>query len=406
MGHPKRLHSRKLGGITYIELGAATADTAPRQAYDQVNMTYLAYRNLFQNKFRLALSLGGVALAVMLIVFLRGFLAGVFVQVTAYLDHTPAEWIVAQEGVANLLGAASILPAGTEDMAQGLPGVEQVTPLIAQYTLLDIHDAKVVGYMVGYDPDIGGGPWCMLDGHPPEDDDEIVLDWVMAQNHGLQIGDTIEILDEEFTIVGLSNQTSSWMANFFFITKDAAEQLILAPGATSFLLVKVRPGADPAVVGERLRRRLHDVEISSSEAVRQHDLALLVRIFATPLRMMASIAFAVGTAILGMIIYTATVSRAREYGVLKAVGTRNRDLYWLVGQQALFIAALGVGLGIALARVAAAWVMSIYPKFLIVVRPADILPTALAGLAMGLLAALMPARYLSMLDPAQVFRRG
>ncbi len=368
-------------------------------------MIHLAYRNLFQNKFRLALSVTGVALSVMLIVFLRGFQTGIFRQVTAYLDHTPADWIIAQEGVTNLLGATSILPVDTEAAAQGVPGVEQVTPIIAQFTLLDIHDMKVVGYMVGYDPDIGGGPWELLDGRPPQDDDEVVLDWVMAHDHGLQIGDTIKILDEEFIIVGLSKETSSWMANFFFITKEAAEKLILAPGATSYLLVTKRPGADPNVVEKRLLRRMRHVEIVSEDTVKQKDQDLLVRIFAVPLQIMASIAFGVGTAILGMIIYTATVSRAREYGVLKAVGARNRDLYWLVVQQALFVAICGVGLGIALARVAADLVMSAYPKFLVVLQPAEILPTVIAGLVMGFLAALTPTRYLSMLDPAQVFRR-
>ena len=76
-------------------------------------MTYLAFRNLFQQKFRLVLSIGGVALAMTLIVLLNGFLAGIYVQVTAYLDNTPADLIVAQDGVTNLLSATSMLPAST-----------------------------------------------------------------------------------------------------------------------------------------------------------------------------------------------------------------------------------------------------------------------------------------------------
>lgn len=368
-------------------------------------MSYLAYRNLFQNKFRLLLSLSGVTLAITLIVFLRGFLAGIFVQVTAYLDNTPADWVIAQEGVTNLLGASSLLPMGTDSLVQGSYGVELVTPIIAQYTIFDIHDEKVVGYMIGYDPDNGGGPWALLEGRSPDDDDEVVLDWVMAQDHGLLIGDTIEILNEDFTIVGLSDDTSSWMANLFFIRKEAAERLLLTPDATSFLLVSIRPEADPKVVEDRLRRRLRDLELISSEIIKQNDIDLLVTIFAVPLQMMAGIAFAVGSAILGMIIYTSTVSRAREYGVLKAVGAKNRNLYWLVTQQALVIAALGVGLGIMLARVAANWVMNAYPKFLIIYQPNDIAVTVLVGLTMGLLAALIPVRYLSMLDPAQIFRK-
>lgn len=50
---------------------------------------FLAQRNLFKDKTRLALSIGGVALAVMLVLVLNGFLAGMFRQITSYLDHSP-----------------------------------------------------------------------------------------------------------------------------------------------------------------------------------------------------------------------------------------------------------------------------------------------------------------------------
>lgn len=61
----------------------------------------------------------------------------------------------------------------------------------------------------------------MKDGRFPQSDDEVELDWVMAANHGTQIGDTLDILDETFTVVGLSYDTNSWMASFFFVKKRA-----------------------------------------------------------------------------------------------------------------------------------------------------------------------------------------
>lgn len=369
-------------------------------------MIHIAYRNLLQNKFRFFLSLGGVALAMMLIVFLRGFQTGVFIQVTSYLDHAQVDWVISQKNVTTFLGATSLLPTETEALAQGVPGIEQVIPITAQYTILDIHEQKVVGFLVGYEPDRGGGPWAMLAGRPLRRDDEVVLDGVLAQDHGLHLGDTVEILGKDFSIVGLSSQTNSWMAGLIFIKKEAAEDLLLSPGASSFLLLRMKAGADPVYTMQRLHRRLgDDIEVLASSAVKQNDRNLLVKIFAVPLQLMVVIAFAVGTVILGMIIYTATVSRAQEYGVLKAVGTHNHDLYGLVVQQALFIAVLGVGAGIGLAQIAANGVMSVYPKFLIVLEFAQVLPAVLVGLAMGLLAAILPARYLSMLDPAQVFRK-
>lgn len=368
-------------------------------------MTYLAWRNLFQQKFRLALSIGGVALAMMLIVFLNGFQSGLFRQVTAYLDHTPADVVVAQEDVTNMLGATSSLPASTADLARGVPGIKQVIPIVSRFIILDIHDKKVVAYLVGYEPKVGGGPWALKAGRTPKNDREVVLDWVMAEIHGLNLGDTIEILDEDFTLVGLSEGTNSWMASFLFVEKRAAERLLLTPEATSFLFLTFEPGADAVTVEARLRRRLREAEILPIAVFKQNDIALLVKVFATPLRLMVVIAFAVGTAILGMIIYTATMERMREYGVLKAVGAKNRHLYWLVTQQGLVTALLGVVLGISLAWLAGQGVMRALPRFLVILEPGSMLTAAGTGLLMGLLAALLPARYVSGLDPARVFRK-
>jgi putative ABC transport system permease protein len=64
---------------------------------------FLARRNLFQDITRLALSVGGVALAVMLILLLNGFLAGMNRQITSYLTYSPGSLILSQKGVSNLL---------------------------------------------------------------------------------------------------------------------------------------------------------------------------------------------------------------------------------------------------------------------------------------------------------------
>ena len=110
-------------------------------------MTYLAFRNLFQQTFRLALSIGGVALAITLILLLNGFLSGIYAQVTAYLDHTPADLIVAQDGVTNLLSATSLIPGSVEDQARSVPGIARVTPIVSQFTILDIHDDGYVCFL-------------------------------------------------------------------------------------------------------------------------------------------------------------------------------------------------------------------------------------------------------------------
>ncbi len=364
----------------------------------------LARRNLFQDKTRLVLSIGGVALAIMLILVLKGFLAGFNRQITAYLDHSSASVIVAQEDVVNLLGATSQLPAGILQRSESIRGVQTAIPILSQFVILDLHDKKQPAYMIGYDTDEGGGPWELVAGREPRKKREIVFDRVLAARHGLQLGDQVEVLEKDFTLVGLSNGTSSWMTSFFFIRKEDAEELLLAPGATSFLLITTLEDANLDAILKRLNR-FSDINALTKKQMTANDLKLFAKVFSAPLKLMVAIAFLVGTMIVGLIIYTATVERQREYGVLKALGAKNRVLYRVVVMQALFASLAGALLGVLLANGLARWIMAVRPQFLIVIEPVDIRQALLAGLSMALIAAIFPTRVMAGLEPAEVFRR-
>src|SRR3972149_4531103 len=98
----------------------------------------LARRNLFQDKTRLALSVGGGAVAVMLILLLNGLLCGLYPQNSAYLGPAPGTLVVAQDGVSNLLGVTSLLPPGTDGDVKA-KGASRVVPILSQFAILDLH---------------------------------------------------------------------------------------------------------------------------------------------------------------------------------------------------------------------------------------------------------------------------
>jgi putative ABC transport system permease protein len=105
-----------------------------------------------------------------------------------------------------------------------------------------------------------------------------------------------------------------------------------------------------------------------------------------------------------MIIYTATVERMREYGVLKAVGAKNRHLYSVVIIQALLSLTLGLALAISLV-----WLLDLTLPWLnsginFVLTPAAVSRVGLAALFIGVIAAVAPAWQIAQLDPARVFR--
>jgi putative ABC transport system permease protein len=364
----------------------------------------LARRNLMQDRARLALSVAGVALSVLLMLLLNGLLGGMFTQIGAYLEQSPGTLVVAQNGVSNLLGATSVLPPGSVERVRAEPGVARAIPIVSQFVILDLRGRKVPTYMVGYNPVQGGGPWQLTAGRTPRSDDEMVFDRVLAQRNQIHLGGVVTVMGREFTVVGLSGGTASWMASFFFVRTSAADALIRVPGATSFILVTPAPSVSAVALRDQLNA-LPGLQAVLKSEMQANDVTLIVRFFSIPLRLMVAIGFLVGTLVVGLVIFVATTERRKEYGMLKAIGARNRLLYQVVTAQALLAALVGAMLGVGLAFAVAQIIMAQRPQFLLTLRPLVIAQVLGATLVMAALASFFPARWLAHLAPADAFRR-
>jgi len=363
----------------------------------------LASRNLGQNLTRFAISVAGVALAIMLVLLLNGLMRGMQKQITLYLDNTPGSVVLTQAGVNNLAVANSLLPPGLEEEVRQIPGVAKAIPVLSQSVFFDLHGKKIFAYLIGYDPAQGGGPWRFAAGRQPRTGREVVIDQILARIHGIKVGDILRVGDYTFPVVGLSAGTSSWMTTLVFVRKSELERYLLIPGLSSFLLVVPTPGTAAATLRQRLQG------VSGGEAWLKPQLAAndlnIYQGFFRPIRLMGGIAFLVGTLVVGLVVYTLTLERSREYGVLKAIGSGNRRLYSLVLSQALLVGGAGALAGLLLAWGAGGLVMRLRPQFLVVLEPQAVLIALASGLVMALLAALIPARVVARLAPADVFRR-
>src|SRR6516225_1182995 len=140
----------------------------------------LARRNLLQERSRLALSIAGVALSVMLIVLMNGFLAGFDRQVSVYLDSQPGSVVVAQAGVDDFSVATSRLSADAVERVRSTTGVGKIVAVDAQSAILDLHGRREFVYLLGYDAAEGGGPQRLVRGREPARDGEVVVDSVLA----------------------------------------------------------------------------------------------------------------------------------------------------------------------------------------------------------------------------------
>lgn len=368
-------------------------------------MVPVARRILANDPFRFFLSVLGVALSIMLILVLQGLFAGVSQQVTAYLESSSADLVVAQKGLRNFLGARSVIPAEEIHAVAADPEVQGVVPVVVQYVVLELGDRREFMLLVGYDPEIGGGPWRLAQGSDDIADSEIIIDEVTANRHSIFPGDKVDVLGTELTVRGVSSGTSSWMTGTIFVTASTGSRILGTAGMPSFGLLQLEEGVDPAQAATRLESET-GLAVTTRPRVSANDIELYAAVFNGPLALMVGIAFLVGVSLVGLTIHSATVERSKEYGALKAMGIGNRALYSIVLRQAGASSVSGLALGVMLAYLVKYALGALAPQFLVAISLQMIGQVALVALAMSLLAALLPTRAIASIDPAIAFRRG
>ena len=358
----------------------------------------LARRNLLAQPRRLAASAVGVGLAVMLILLLDGLWAGIREQSMLYTKTGGADLYVFQPGVRDLTAGTSVLPISTVDVVRSDPDVAWASPVRSAYVVLQLHGLKVASYVIGSVPGERGGPWSITAGRAATADDEVVLGSVLAERHGLKLGDSLAVMGHSLRVVGLSD-TNGFMFSYVFVTHSGFDALSGTSGFTNAVLVGT---AQPEAVAERLRAQ--ELNVLPRSTVEANDVKFATDIFGSPVRLMVGIGFGAGTMIIALAAYTAIVERRREYGIVKAMGGTRARLVRLALVQTFTIAALGLFAGYGLFLAGRSLIDYYRPQFLVVLTAASLGRAAAAALAMALLGAVIPARRLAKLEPAVAYR--
>lgn len=368
----------------------------------------MARRQLLHEPVKLGLALTGVVVSVALVGLLFGLREGINRQVTTYEDHVGADLYVAQGDTRNFVSSgSSALPTAIGRQLRRVPGVAQTAPITNSLGILSLHDKRITTMLVGFEPKKMGGPWDISTGRPPATANEVALDKVMTDAHGLKVGDMVKVRDRPLRIVGLTDRTASWMTPLIFTTQKAANAIQRRGNTSTFYLVRARDHSAAAAreLAKRLTRRFPHLSVLTRQQIAANDRALMSQSFNAPLLTMVLIALTVGALVIGISVYGFVSERRREFGSLKAIGERNGRLYRLVTSQALLIAAIGLAGGVLLQRLTSEVVHAQWPKFLFVSLGSHYTLMVLAALLMALAGALIPVRTLAKLDPLEVFRR-
>lgn len=367
-------------------------------------MIRLAWRNLFQNLTQFLPGVGGVTLALLLMLALEALLTGSEEDLVAYIERSGADIFLAQEGVKNMHMASSAISNSDVSLAARAPGVISASPILYTTSVIEAGEADVLSYIIGFDPrEPLGGPGTVIAGTTTLSRNQVILDDAVARAEGLALGDTVEIFGEEFEVTGITRGLTNIVNSVAFIHLRDFRRL--QPGeAYSYALLQIEPGRDPARIASRITQRDRGVNALSRSEFSRQERQIIEDMSTEVLNIMNVSGFLIGVAVTALTLYTNTLNKRREYGVLKAIGARNGDLYSVVVAQAAITLVIGFGISLALVQVLGLVLPAVVPGVGLALTPRGVARVLVASLVIGFLAALAPAWQVARLDPARVFR--
>jgi len=302
--------------------------------------------------------------------------------------------------------ANSVVPLDLLGKVEQVSGVDKVEPVAFFSGKVNVGKKEVIGYIAGIGSTAEmGGPWRMAAGSPSPEPGEAVIPKSLAESQKLRIGDRVQVLEKWFKISGLSLETEGIATNFIVMNIKDAHSLHSQQGAANYLLVRAKEGNSSLELTRRIEEQVPQISVFSRQVFAENDRQIAIQMGMDIIKAMSVAAMVIGLMVIMLTIYTATVEKSREYGILKAIGAGNFQLFGVVLIQSLVSTLTGFLVGTAVTWGVSKLVAVLTPKVYILLEPAPVGQTFLLILGMALVASLLPTWRIARTDPMVVFSK-
>jgi len=285
-------------------------------------------KNLTRRKVRSLLTVLGVAVAVGTMVTLLGVSHGFEVSFLDTFQHRGADVVVTSAGQVDQL--RSDLPAEIGDKIAAIPGVQEVRPGMIE--MIDVAQGTTVSsvFVHGWPPDSSlFNAVTVLTGRRLTHDDRrcVMLGETLAANLQKGVGDTLEMQEETFHIVGVFRSFSVFENGGLVIPLSEVQELMGRKGrVTGYTIVLEAPGSSGARTAEEV---CHDIEQLRDARGRSYRIAArpsgeyvhgsLPIVLAHGMAWITSaVAAFIGAVSMLNTMLTSVLERTREIGILRA----------------------------------------------------------------------------------------
>lgn len=374
-------------------------------------MVDLAWKNLLHDKLRFAITVAGVAFAVTLVFLQVGLFSGLLANATVTIEHLDADLWVTSKNTPNI-DFAQTFPETALQRVRSTPGVERADNLIVWFMTMALPTGAREGALIYALEDFErwGVPWKVTSGNLEDlrRGPYFFLDSSAVRRYGeFAVGEYREIAGDRLKIVGRTEEAMSFTTTpIVFLDYRRAQEVNPEElgGKTTYVLVKLAPGADRTAVQAELRRRLpyNDVFTSEEWAVRSRNYWVTSTGLGLNMMMTVFLGCLVGVVVVAQTLYASTMEHLKEFGTVKAIGGGNGRIYAILGKQASIAAVVGFLVGAAMTLVLRPLMAKI--QLNLIVEPSFAAVVFAGTLVLCLAAALVSFRKVATIDPALVFR--
>ena len=374
-------------------------------------MVDLGLKTLLHDKVRFLITVSGVAFAVTLVLVQVGLFVGLLDNSTITIRKLDADLWITSKNSPNL-DFVHQFPESNLYRARAVPGVAHADNLILSFMQVALptgaEETAIVYAMEDFSK--WGIPWQITAGRVDDlkRGSFVMFDESAAKRFGpFAVGDYREVNGRRLKVVGTSREAKSFTTTpLAFMDFRRAQELQpeLLSGKTSYIVVKLAPGADVQTVRAELGRRLpyNDVFTSAAWAERSRGYWIENTGIGFNAFLTVFLGCLVGVVVVAQTLYTSTMEHLKEFGTVKAIGGSNLDIYRMLGKQATVAAVLGFVLGYVPAQMLKPVIASAGLKLIIAPQVTAIV--LVGTVLLCLVSALVSFRKVASIDPALVFR--
>ena len=391
-----------------------------------MNILLLSIKNLRRKKIRSVLTIGGVAIAVGVLISLLGFDSGYQKSLTDNIDKMGYQLLVTAKGcpyeAATMMlkggGGLRYMEQKVYDDIKSDSRVDKISPQLVA-SVFDPELQKGQGgyalYMGVNDEYLKLKPWATFKSgkwFSGEDVNEVIIGYEAAEFEQRSVGDEVFVpgINQILKVVGIFERTGTQDDGMMFIPLKTAQRIFTLPGKLTGIGIKLKDIHQISKFEEDMYS-VPETQVISMAQVRGTILNLIssAKVLADAVALIA-----IFIAVIGVMntILMSVFERTQEIGISKALGASRLDVFRLIWTETIVICVIGGAIGCGLALAGSGLVEYVIKKILpyaptgklVTIEPRLLAFAIIGAVLLGIISGIYPAWRASSMKPVQAIR--